>query len=120
MARLQKIAPLLLAAALIGVVPVRGHAEAPTPTAVVTTYADLAQAVYRDAHQSAVALKAAVDALLADPTDATLAKARTAYLPLVVIRIYTPSPVYLRRPPPGGPASRRKPRSGIPLLLDYH
>lgn len=80
MARLQKIAPLLLAAALIGAMPLPGHAEAPKLAAVVTTYASLAQAMYHDAHQGAVALKSAVDAFLADPTDATLAKARAAWI----------------------------------------
>jgi Uncharacterized iron-regulated protein len=80
MIRLKAITPLILAAAVIGVMPNTVRAEAPTPTAVVTAYADLAQAMYQDAHRAARELQAAVDAFLADPTDATLAKARAAWL----------------------------------------
>ncbi len=48
--------------------------------AVLTTYADIAQAGYTDSLTSAQALKAAVDALIADPSDATMAAARAAWI----------------------------------------
>ena len=48
--------------------------------AVATHYADLAHAVYQDALTSAEALDKAVDALLADPAEATLQAARQAWL----------------------------------------
>lgn len=48
--------------------------------AVVATYADIAYAVYRDAHDAARALQTAVAALVDAPSDATLAAARTAWL----------------------------------------
>lgn len=50
------------------------------PAAVVATYADIAAAAYGDSLTAAEALSAAVDALAADPTPATLAAARTAWL----------------------------------------
>lgn len=48
--------------------------------AVVNHYADLAQAVFSDAASTGKALQAAVDALLADPSEATLKAAREAWL----------------------------------------
>ncbi len=47
--------------------------------AVVATYADLAGAGYADAHATARTLQAAVAALLAAPSDATLSAARDAW-----------------------------------------
>lgn len=80
MLRPRKIATLILAAAAIGSMPMALRAEAPQPTAVVTSYADLARAMYQDAHRAALTLKSAIDGFLADPTEATLAKARGAWL----------------------------------------
>lgn len=48
--------------------------------AVVNHYADLALAVFSDAASTGKALQAAVDALLADPSEATLKAAREAWL----------------------------------------
>ncbi|WP_217475011.1 imelysin family protein [Stutzerimonas stutzeri] len=48
--------------------------------AVVKHYADIAHAVFSDAHSTAVELQKAVDALLANPTDETLQAAKQAWL----------------------------------------
>ncbi len=66
--------PLLLA------ITPPASAEAPAHVAVLTTYADIAAAGYADAHAAAKKLQAAVDALIAKPTDATLAAARNAWI----------------------------------------
>lgn len=54
-------------------------ADAPTASAVLKNYGDIAQAKYEDALAGAKALNAAVDALIATPTDETLAAARAAW-----------------------------------------
>jgi len=54
-------------------------ADAPTASAVLKNYGDIAQAKYEDALAGAKALNAAVDALIANPTDETLAAARAAW-----------------------------------------
>jgi putative iron-regulated protein len=51
----------------------------PTPEAVIDTYGNIAAAMYEDALTSARNLKTAIDALLADPNDTTLAAARDAW-----------------------------------------
>lgn len=48
--------------------------------AVVKHYADLAHAVFSDAHSTGLKLQQAVDALLANPTDDTLQAAKEAWL----------------------------------------
>ncbi|MCW2245866.1 putative iron-regulated protein [Azospirillum fermentarium] len=48
--------------------------------AVVKNYADMAQAGYEDSLATAKALKVAIDALVATPSDATLAAARKAWI----------------------------------------
>lgn len=48
--------------------------------AVVSTYADIALATYQDSLTSAEALKVAIDALIASPSDATMAAARAAWI----------------------------------------
>jgi putative iron-regulated protein len=55
-------------------------AAATDPAAVVDTYADIAEAAYGDSLTTAKALKAAIEALVATPSDETLAAARTAWL----------------------------------------
>jgi putative iron-regulated protein len=50
-----------------------------TPEAVIDTYGDVAAAMYEDALAGARNLKTAIEALLADPNDATLAAARDAW-----------------------------------------
>ncbi|WEK52587.1 MAG: imelysin family protein [Candidatus Kaistia colombiensis] len=73
---------MLLAAtavfALSGAVPASA-ADAPTASAVLKTYGDIAQAKFEDALTTAKALNVAVDALIANPSDATLAAARDAW-----------------------------------------
>ena len=55
------------------------QAEAPSEAGVAKTYADIALAGYSDALSGAETLKAAVDALIADPSEATLTAARQAW-----------------------------------------
>jgi putative iron-regulated protein len=55
------------------------EAAAPKAKAVLTHYADLAYAMYDDSITTAQALDKAVDALIADPNDKTLAAARDAW-----------------------------------------
>ncbi|MBN9059353.1 MAG: peptidase, partial [Rhizobiales bacterium] len=73
---------MLLAAtaalALSGAVPAFA-ADAPAASAVLKTYGDIAQAKFEDALTTAKALNVAVDALIANPSDATLAAARDAW-----------------------------------------
>ncbi|CAO3458229.1 Iron-regulated protein A precursor [Azospirillum argentinense] len=72
----------LAAAALIALAPLAADAQSSKPAYkdVVKTYADIAQASYEDSASTAKALKKAIDALVANPSDATLAAARTAWL----------------------------------------
>ena len=55
-------------------------ARAADPADVVSTYADIAAAGYADSLSTAKALQAAVDALIAAPSDETLKAARDAWL----------------------------------------
>ncbi|WP_029008028.1 imelysin family protein [Azospirillum halopraeferens] len=55
-------------------------AVAPGAEQVLATYADIAHAAYSDALTAARALKTAVDALVANPTEETLANARRAWI----------------------------------------
>ena len=55
-------------------------AAEPTADAILKTYADIAFAAYSDSLAGAEALDKSIDALLADPTDATLKAARDAYV----------------------------------------
>ena len=57
-----------------------GPAEAPTVDAIVGSYAALVHQDYEKAHRDAVLLQGAIDRFLADPTDATLAEAKQAWL----------------------------------------
>jgi len=71
---------LLLGAATAALMSLSAFAdEAPTADAVLKTYGDIAQAKYEDALAGANTLAAAIDALIATPTEATLAAARTAW-----------------------------------------
>jgi putative iron-regulated protein len=51
-----------------------------SPKAVATTYADIAHAMYGDAHAASLELDKAVDAFLASPSDAALRAARQAWI----------------------------------------
>ncbi|OZI71291.1 imelysin family protein [Bordetella genomosp. 12] len=66
---------LLVAAAVSG-----GAQAAVEPKAVVKTYADIAAAGYQDSLTTAQALQKAIDALIAKPSEATLAAARQAWI----------------------------------------
>ena len=54
-------------------------AQSATPTDVLATYADIAQAGYEDSLTTAVALKAALQTLVAAPTEANLDAAKAAW-----------------------------------------
>lgn len=69
----------LLAAAISCLAFAAHAAQPPVPQAVAGHYADMALAQYDDALTAARALSAAVDALAAHPSAATLAAARTAW-----------------------------------------
>ncbi len=55
-------------------------ADAPSKADILSTYANIAEAKYDDSLIAAKTLQAAVNALLADPSDATLTAARTAWV----------------------------------------
>ncbi|WP_282170975.1 imelysin family protein [Ruegeria atlantica] len=55
-------------------------ADAPAKIDVLTTYANIAEAKYDDSLIAAKSLQAAVNALIADPSDATLNAARAAWV----------------------------------------
>jgi len=69
--------PAFVGAALLVATPVA--ADTPTAAEVLTTYANIAQAEYEDSLATAETLKAAIDVLVADPTEANLTKARDAW-----------------------------------------
>ncbi|WP_390888842.1 imelysin family protein [Devosia neptuniae] len=69
----------LALALTLSVAPMSAYAQAPSEEAVLANYADLAQAGYEDALSTAKALDAAVDALIAEPSEATLLAAREAW-----------------------------------------
>ena len=77
MKRLAATTALAFGLGLSGLLPVRAETD---PKAVVTTYADIAAAMYADALAAAKALQTAVDAFLADPKPETLAAARKAWI----------------------------------------
>ncbi|MDV5860452.1 imelysin family protein [Pseudomonas mendocina] len=68
------------AAATESAAPTAAKVDEAAAKAVVNHYADLALAVFSDAASTGKALQAAVDALLADPSEATLKAARQAWL----------------------------------------
>lgn len=76
---MRPISPLLLAAAIALPVSAPLTAQAATPGEVLTTYADIAEATYGDAHSSAETLQAAIEAFLAAPSAEGLEAARTAW-----------------------------------------
>ncbi|XWN34281.1 MAG: imelysin family protein [Devosia sp.] len=68
---------ILAAATALGVSAVSAETGA---DAILTTYADIAHAAYEDSLHTAEALDAAIDALIANPTNATLLAARAAWI----------------------------------------
>ena len=63
----------------LSVAPIAAHAAAPAEADVLAHYADMALAGYEDALSTAKALDAAIDALIATPSEATLNAARDAW-----------------------------------------
>ena len=78
---MSKRAVGLAAVAVVALLPFASYADTAKPAFkdVAKNYADIAQAAYQDAATGAKALKKAVDALIAKPSDETLAKARAAW-----------------------------------------
>jgi putative iron-regulated protein len=69
-----------LAARTAILLPLAAHAAAPAAKDVIRTYADIAHASYEDALIAAKELRKAVNALIAEPTEDTLAKARQQWV----------------------------------------
>ena len=63
----------------LSVAPIAAYAQAPSEADVLTHYADLALAGYEDSLTTAKALDVAIDALIADPSEATLDAAKEAW-----------------------------------------
>jgi putative iron-regulated protein len=63
----------------LSVAPMAAYAQAPADLDVLTTYADIALAGYEDSLATAKALDAAIDALIANPSEATLQAAKDAW-----------------------------------------
>jgi putative iron-regulated protein len=73
---------IALTAALISTTSLSDRVQAqsaPSAAAVVKLYGDIAEAGYADAHAEALKLKAAIDGLLAAPSEQTLKAAREAW-----------------------------------------
>jgi putative iron-regulated protein len=75
----MKISTLALSIGMAAMGAGLAHAAEPTAEAVLKTYADIALAGYEDALTTAKALDAATDALIANPSEATLTAARDAW-----------------------------------------
>jgi putative iron-regulated protein len=75
----MKISTLALSIGMAAMGAGIAAAAEPTAEAILKTYGDIALAGYEDALATAKALDAATDALIADPSEATLAAAREAW-----------------------------------------
>lgn len=81
MRRLPLLAATAAAVALtVAAVASASAADAPKPEAVVSHYADVAEAMYEDSVTTAKTLQMAVGDLLDSPSDQTLAAARSAWI----------------------------------------
>ena len=69
----------LALALVLSTAPATGFAAAPAEADVLSHYADIALASYEDALSTAKALDAAIDALIAAPSEATLEAAKAAW-----------------------------------------
>ena len=74
--RLAAIAATTALTAAVFVLPAKAETD---PKAVIATYADIALAKYEDSLVTAKALDAAIEALIAKPSDETLKAAREAW-----------------------------------------
>jgi putative iron-regulated protein len=72
-------AAALLAGTSLAAASSSAQAAGPDPKAILTTYADIGQAMYQDSVTEAEKLKTAVGAFLANPNDETLNAAKTAW-----------------------------------------
>jgi len=90
-----RAAAMAVALATASALPTAATAAAPDSKAVIATYEAIAYAMFQDAHAGAVALKAAVDKLVAAPSENTLAAARSAWV--------ASRPAYRRAVERGGP-----------------
>jgi putative iron-regulated protein len=72
-------AAILLAGTSLAATSSGAWAAGPDPKAILTTYADIGQAMYQDTVTEAEKLKTAVDAFLANPNDETLNAVKTAW-----------------------------------------
>ena len=81
-ARSVSVSTIALGVALLplGATPAFAHDHGSEVKAVLSTYADIAHAMYADSLVTAEALKTAVDALIANPSAVTLAGAKGAWL----------------------------------------
>jgi len=75
----MKISTLALSIGMAAMGAGFANAAEPTADAILKTYADIALAGYEDALATAKALDVATDALIANPSEATLAAARDAW-----------------------------------------
>ncbi|BAI75546.1 hypothetical protein AZL_c02530 (plasmid) [Azospirillum sp. B510] len=76
---MSKRAAGFAAVAVVALLPFAAQAAAPAYKDVAKNYADIAHAAYEDATNGAKALKKAVDALIANPTEENLTKARDVW-----------------------------------------
>lgn len=76
----KRVVGLAATAMVALLLPFGVASAAPAAKEVLKTYADIAQASYEDSLGSAKTLRTAIDALLANPTAETLAKAREAWI----------------------------------------
>ncbi|NYZ12569.1 peptidase [Azospirillum sp. RWY-5-1] len=76
----KRVVGLAATAMVALLLPFGVASAAPAAKEVLKTYADIAQASYEDSLSSAKTLRTAIDALLANPTAETLAKAREAWI----------------------------------------
>ncbi|QPM90205.1 imelysin family protein [Pseudooceanicola algae] len=79
---MSHIRTALMATATLSLLPGLGLAQdmAPEKTAVLATYADIAEATYGDSLSSAQVLDAAIDALITNPSATALEAAKAAWL----------------------------------------
>jgi len=77
---MKTISTLALSIGMAAMATGFAHAAEPTADEILSTYADIAHAGYEDALTTAKALDTAVDALIANPSEETLAAAREAWL----------------------------------------
>ena len=70
----------ILASAFVACAAQPAAADKPSISGVVANYADIAAASYADSHTAAVALQKKIDALIAKPSEDSLAAARAAWI----------------------------------------